>query len=68
MVKQSSDRAAALLDSAGPGTFRPAGLGQRPHRPPTAPATCVEVYESVMGRRPRPPQHIRGFNADATPC
>jgi hypothetical protein len=49
MANHSHDRAAALLESAGPGTARPARrpAPQRPHvRRPLKARPCVEVSES----------------------
>jgi hypothetical protein len=47
MVKHSSARVAGLLDSAGPGTSRPAPSSvDRRERHPRAPAPRAEVFES----------------------
>jgi hypothetical protein len=80
MVKYSSDRAAALLDSAGPGTSRPAvSQRRRPARPVRKTdedlvvrvPLCAGPFELGVSRAPakaKDRRHIEGFNADATPC
>ena len=81
MVKYSKGRAAALLDSAGPGTCRPGGSRRRPSgRPVRKPdedllvrvPLCAGTFELRVPKdrvKARPPRrHIEGFNADATPC
>jgi len=76
MVKDSNDHAAALLDSAGPGT---AGLAPSPaHEPEGARVVRVPLCDgpfelrlprSAENAKKRPPQDdIEGFNADAAPC
>jgi hypothetical protein len=81
MVTHANGRAASLLDSAGPGTSRPAP--HRPHTPhkvhPRDDALVVRVplcerpFElrvpraAVKARRHQR-RHIPGFNPDSTPC
>jgi hypothetical protein len=81
MVKYSNCRAVALLDSAGPGTCRPAVSRRRPPARPVRKAEedlvvrvplCQGPFELRVPRaRVKAKQrlrHIEGFNADATPC
>jgi hypothetical protein len=81
MVKYSNRRTEALLESAGPGTCRPAVSRRRsPARPvPKAEEDLIVRVPLCRGpfelRVPRDrveakhrPRHIEGFNADATPC
>jgi hypothetical protein len=83
MVKYSNDQAASLLESAGPGTCRPAvslAAGPAPPRPiPKAEEDLIVRVPLCEGpfelRVPRDrakakhrTRHIEGFNADATPC
>jgi len=81
MVKYSNGRAASLLESAGPGTCRPAVSRRRtPARPvPKAEEDlivrvplCEGPFElrvpRARGKAKHRPRHIEGFNADATPC
>jgi hypothetical protein len=87
MVSHSNGRAAFLLDSAGPGTCRPADSPDRSATvsPPVEVAEAdgtfvvrVELCEgpvelrvpraSVKARPKHHRRHIKGFNADATPC
>jgi hypothetical protein len=81
MVKYSNDQAASLLESAGPGTCRPAVLRRRPPSRPVLKAEedlivrvplCQGPFELRVPRdrvkAKHRPRHIEGFNADATPC
>jgi hypothetical protein len=87
MVSHSNGRAASLLDSAGPGTCRPADSPHRSARvsPPVEVDDAddtfvvrVELCEgpvelrvpraSIKARHRHDRHHIKGFNADATPC
>jgi hypothetical protein len=87
MGSHSDGRAASLLDSAGPGTCRPAESLERSATvsPPVDVSDAddtlvvrVELCEgpvelrvpraSVKTRHRHDPHHIKGFNADATPC
>jgi hypothetical protein len=81
MVKYLNDRAEALLDSAGPGTSRP-GTSRR--RPPARAGRkadeddfvrvplCAGPFELRVPKdrvkAKHRQRHIKGFNADATPC
>jgi hypothetical protein len=81
MVKYSNDRAASLLESAGPGTCRPPVSRRRPTaRPVPKPEEdlivriplCQGPFElrvpRARGKAKHQTRHIEGFNADATPC
>ena len=80
MVKYSNGRAAALLDSAGPETSRPAVSKRRPPASPVHKADeellvhvplCEGLVElRVPKARFKAKRHrqIEGFNPDATPC
>jgi hypothetical protein len=81
MVKYSNGQAASLLESAGPGTCRPAVSRRRtPARPvPKAEEDlivrvplCEGPFElrvpRARGKAKHRARHIEGFNADATPC
>jgi hypothetical protein len=81
MVKHSNDRAASLLDSAGPGTCRPAASPSRPSavhvddadkdllvRVPLCEGTFeLRVPRARVKARHRP-RHIEGIYADTTSC
>jgi hypothetical protein len=81
MVKYSNGRAASLLDSAGPGTCRPAVSRSRPSAHHVDEADkgllirvplCEGPFElrvptaRVKARHRR--RHIEGMNPDGTPC
>ena len=68
MVKDSNGRAAALLDSAGPGTAR--SEGARVVRIPLCEGTFeLRVPGKPANAKKRPPgDQPEAFNADATPC
>jgi len=80
MVNDSHHRAEALLDSAGPGTARPApSPGRRLVRESDGseilrvrlcqgPIDLRVPRKAVRARKRPPQQNIEGFNADATPC
>jgi hypothetical protein len=82
MVKYSNDQAASLLESAGPGTRRPAVSHRRPPARPVPKAEedllivrvplCEGPFELRVPRdrfkATHRPRHIEGFNADVTPC
>jgi hypothetical protein len=81
MVKYSNDQAASLLESAGPGTCRPAVslAAGRPRPIPKAEKDLIVRVPLCEGpfelRVPRDrakakhrTRHIEGFNADASPC
>jgi hypothetical protein len=80
MVKYSNGRAAALLDSAGPGTSRPAVSRPRPRARPVRKAEkdlivrvplCQGPFELRVPKarsKGKDRRRIEGFNADATPC
>jgi hypothetical protein len=81
MVKYSNGQAASLLESAGPGTCRPAVSRRRPPARPVRKTEedrivrvplCQGTFElrvpGARGKAKQPALHIEGFNADATPC
>jgi hypothetical protein len=68
MVKESNDRVESLLESAGPGTARPA--------PPQTRTVRVQLCEGpvelrvprVAGKSRHRRRHIKEIKPDATPC
>lgn len=80
MVSHSNGRTASLLDSAGPGTSRPATesppveVGEKEDTFVVRVELCegpIELRVPIASVKARPKHHrhhIKGFNADATPC